>query len=644
MSSTLSRRDFLKVSAVAGGGVLIGIGLPSYARGSAKSLGSSALAPSVYVRIDPAGTVTVTAFRTEMGQGIRTGIAMIIAEELDADWASVRIEQADAGRAYGDQLTGGSVSISDHYTDLRRAGAVARAMLVQAAADRWGVSPSSCRTDSGWVINPGGGARLSYGELADAASRLPVPDPARVQLKSPREFRIIGSPTPLYDTPAIVTGKARYAMDMTVPGMLYAVIARPPTLGSVVNAVDSGEAKRVPGVRDVIQISGGVAVVADNTWAAIRGRAALKVSWTPGRTGISSQSIRRSLPRPAASRGRKLMRASYHLPFYAHAQMEPMCCVADVRSNRCEIWAPTQDPQAAVATAAWSASLQDDSIKVHVPLLGGRFGRGLQTDFVEDAVELSKAIQAPVKLVWTREDDIGNDYFHPLTRVDVTGEPGKPSTISMNRVASRSVVPTGPWRAVENVALAFAHESFVDEMAAAKRTDPARLRLRTYPATARPCLRLAVKKSNWGKRMPSGWGRGIAYHSTWNATPVAQVAEVSVKGRAIRVHRVVCAVDCGTVINPDAVRAQIEGGITFALTAALKDAITIEQGRVKQGNFDDYRLLRFDEMPAVEVHIVPSSARPRGIGEMGVPPLAPALANAVFAATGKRLRSLPLKL
>jgi isoquinoline 1-oxidoreductase beta subunit len=646
---TLSRRAFLKVSATAGGGMLIAVSLPGCTGGGGRPRrspsGEGSFASSVYVRIDPAGTVTVTAFRSEMGQGVRTAIAMLVAEELDADWSDVRVEQAPASTDYGDQLTGGSLSVSSHYWVLRQAGADARSMLVRAAAERWGVDPTSCRTEAGWVIGPNDDQRVPYGDLVAAAARLAPPGDGEIELKDPGAFRIIGTPTVLHDAPDIVAGTAVFTSDVSVPGMAYAVIARPPVIDGAVGSFDPSAARRVPGVRDVLEVSAGVAVIADDTWAAIRGRDALKVTWTGGSTDVDSDQIRREMVSPTGSSGGGELRAGYDLPFYAHAAMEPMCCVADVRSDGCEIWAPTQDPQGAMSAAGRVTSLSADRISVHIPLIGGRFGQGLQSDYVEDAVELSQALGIPVKLVWTRPDDLRDDFYHPLTHMEVSGSSKRPEDVELDARAEELVVRTGPWRAVDNVAEAFAHESFVDELAAREGADPVRFRLDSYPAAAQPCIRLAARESEWGGPMPTGWGRGIAYHATWGVTHVAQVAEVSVgQDASIRVHRVVCAVDAGTVINPDSVRAQMEGGIAFGLTAALKDEVTIRRGRVLQGNFDDYRLLRFDEMPQVDVHIVPSDQAPQGIGEMGVPPIAPAVANAVFAATGKRLRSLPLRL
>jgi isoquinoline 1-oxidoreductase beta subunit len=673
-ASAMDRRKFLKVSLAAGAGLTIGICLSGCQDSSTPILpptsppeatatpetaalpqAAGLLEPNVYLTVDKRGIATIRSFRSEMGQGIRTAIAMIVAEELDVEWPAVRIEQSPIDPAYGKQVTGGSVSISQYYSTLRQAGGAARQMLVTAAANRWGVEAASCLTESGEVIHPDGEQRLPYGELVDAAAKLPIPARQEVQLKDPQDFRIIGTPVPLYDAPQIVKGSTIYGSDVRVPNMLYATVARCPEFGGEIGSFEAAAARAVAGVQDVIQIDSGIAVVADNTWASIQGRAVLDITWQAGSyADWDSASIRdlsaKNAPQPgeAGADGGAALDAAYDIPYLAHATMEPMTCVADVRADRCEVWAPTQDPQAAKRRVGFITGLPEEAITVHVPHIGGGFGRRLEVDYVVEAVQISQAVGAPIKLVWTREDDIQHDFYHPLSynyvraELDDTGRP-----TAMPRVRSQPTligVPTGYWRSIENFTEAFARESFLDEIAAHSGLDPYELRRELLPARASAVVDLAAAQAGWGSPLPEGWGRGIAYYATHGATHVAQVAEVSVASDGtVRVHRVVCAVDCGTVVNPDTVKAQLEGGIVFGLTAALKAGITIKAGRTQQSNFHDHPLLRMDEMPIVEVHIVPSDERPGGIGEMGVPPIAPAVANAISAATGKRLRRLPIR-
>lgn len=683
---TINRREFLKVSTLAGAGLTIAFCLPgcqptptptqeptpapeptvppvptatpeptAQPAPTATDEAANVFEPNIYLTIDHTGTVTIQAFRSEMGQGIRTAIAIIIAEELDAGWPAIRIQQVPADSAYGNQVTGGSMSVSDHYMRLRQAGATVRHMLMTAAAQRWGVERGSCRTERSWVIHPDGTQRLPYGELVGAAAELPLPGRQEVQLKDPRDFRLIGTPLALYDAPRMVDGSAIYGSDLRVPNMLYATVARCPVFGGRLASFDASQAKAVAGVHDVIQIDSGIAVVADSTWTAIQGRAALETTWEEGGLADwSSVSIRQQIvagsPKPgdaAATGDGTEMDAAYDIPYLAHATMEPMTCLADVRADHCEVWAPSQAPQEAKRRVRSITMLPADAITVHIPLIGGGFGRRHGTDYVEEAVQISQAIGAPVKLVWTRDDDVQHDLYHPLSynyasvKLDESGRP-----TSLPRVRSfpmRSGVPTGYWRSVENFTEAFARESFLDEVAAQQGLDPYELRLALLPERARTVVQLAATQAEWGSQLPEGWGRGMAYWATFDVTHVAQVAEVSVASDGtVQVHRVVCAVDCGIVVNPDTVAAQMEGGIVFGLTAALKAGITIEHGRAQQSNFHDYPLLRLDEMPVVEIHIVPSDERPTGIGEMGVPPIAAAVANALFAATGKRIRRLPI--
>ncbi|MEW5873227.1 MAG: molybdopterin cofactor-binding domain-containing protein [Chloroflexota bacterium] len=669
----LNRREFLKISAAAGAGLVIGIYLqgcrpgvtpptgPTEAGGptaqpsappveaaTAAPPAETELRPNIYLRIAKDGTLTVTAFRSEMGQGIRTAIAMILGEELDVDWSTVRIEQAPADPAYGDQVTGGSVSISRNYGTLRAAGAAARQLLVNAAAQTWGVAAGTCQTENGFVTHPQSG-RLAYGELVETAASLPLPERGEFTPQEPQVYNLVGAPYGNFDNPEIVRGRAVYGMDVRLPGMLYASVAMCPVFGGKPASFDASQAQAVPGVRQVVEITNGLAVVAENTWAAFQGKRALKITWDEGKGAQTSsaallQAMNEKAQAQVASLDAGVFSAVYTQPFEAHAPMEPMNCTADVRSDRCEVWAPSQDPQQAWQVARNISGLKSEQVTVHVPLIGGGFGRRHQPDFVRQALELSKAVGAPVQVVWTREDDIQHDFYHPIGVHVISTPRAAPRLPSPRSQQTTGSVPTGYWRSVENFHQALARECFLDELAIELGNDPLALRLELLPESHHAALQLAAAKAGWGEPLPQGWGRGLACYSTFNVTPVAQVAEVSVDAAGgLRVQRVVCAVDCGRVINPDGVKAQMESGIVFGLTAALKAGITIEAGRVKESNFHDHPLLRMDEMPIVEVYLVDSQRDPSGIGEMGVPPTAPALLNAIFNAAGKRIRHIPVR-
>ena len=675
----ISRREFLKVSGVSGVGLVISIYLSGCQRDPTPTLptavppptATSALSaqavpepspaptatplaeptawfePNVYVQIDSVGRVTVTASRTEMGQGVRTALAMILAEELEAEWSTVRVETAQADAKYGRQRTGGSRTVEQLFTPLRRAGAVARQMLVAAAAQIWEVEPGSCTAENGIVSHRESGRRLTYGELVETAAKLPVPDSDDVPLKDPATFRLIGTPMGQIDEAHFVDGSAIYGMDVRLPAMRYAVVARPPVISGSLAGFDPAPALALPGVEDVLEVDGSVAVVADSTWAAIRGRAALDVTWENGRLGeADSDGAQRQLVEAAQadldSVDAGLATAVYEMPTLAHAAMEPLNCTADVRADSCTVWVPTQDPQAAKDRAVAITRLTGDAVTINVTLIGGGFGRRLEVDCVEEAVTLSQSVGAPVQVVWTREDDMRHDYYHPQAVIGCRERPDGSDPASCRTYSPSPIVHTGNWRSVTNIPEAFGHECFLDEIASAHGRDPVELRRELLPERQKAVLDLAAEKAGWGTPLPAGRGRGIAFHSTWGATHVAQVAELSVGAAgAFRVHRVVCAVDCGIVVNPDMVAAQMEGGIVFGLSA-LQGEIVVENGRVRQSNFHDYPILRMDEMPKIEVYLMPSSEPPQGVGEMGVPPILPAVANAIFAATGRRIRQLPI--
>jgi len=658
MTNQLTRRDFIKLVGVAGGGLVLAVYLDACASDAPIPATVTPLpptstphppfdwAPNFYLKMDRDGILTISAFRSEMGQGIRTAIAMLIAEELDVDWNAVRIEQALTDSKYGDQLTGGSVSISTYYSGLRLAGAAARQMLVEAAAGIWDVEAAGCKTQAEFVIHPDGQQKIFYGDLVEAASKLEVPKQAKV--KDISQFKLVGTGKGHWDAPQIISGKAIYGIDVRLPGMLFAAIARCPVFGGTLVDYDDSAAKILLGVKQIVPLDDRIAVVAENSWAAIQGRNALQVNWDGGKNSDGSSEAYRNGAIKYLTRGKlkpNTLEAIYEIPYEAHATMEPMNCTAHVHDGICEIWASTQSPQDVRRATANIAKLPVDKVMVNVPLIGGGFGRRLQTDYAEEAVRVSMAVNAPVQVVWTRDDDLQHDFYHPMS-VQSFRYPLDKMDIPAARSSGGFVVPTGAWRSVENFSQAYGVQCFIDEMAVAFKRDPLDLRLELYKNNDRALgvIKLATEKAHWGELLPDRHGRGLAYHATFGVTHVAYVAEVSVaEDGKIGVHRVVAAVDCGQVINPDNVTAQIEGGIAFGLTAALKAEATLKEGRIQQSNFHDYPILQMNEMPLVEVHIVQSDQRPSGMGEMGVPPIAPAVANAVFAPTGKRIRHIPIR-
>ncbi|MFM0609965.1 xanthine dehydrogenase family protein molybdopterin-binding subunit [Paraburkholderia sediminicola] len=714
-----SRRTFLKAAgAVAAVGLTIGFEWAGTGRRAlAATMPDATFAPNAFLRVAPDNSVTVIAKHVEMGQGAYTGIATIVAEELDANWQDVRVESApaDAKRyanlAFGTiQGTGGSSAMANSWMQLRDAGAKARAMLVSAAAAQWQVPASELTTRDGSIHHAATNRTATYGSLASAAARLPVPD--KVTLKSPKDFRLIGHQLPRVDVPSKTNGTAQFTLDVTFPGMLVALLQRPPLFGATVRSFDASAAKAVPGVVSIVQVPGGVAVVAKGFWAAKQGRDALKIEWDDSTAEKrSSDAImaeyRQLAEQPGVSARKdgnaaqalagaaKKISATYSFPYLAHAPMEPLDAVVKLTADSCEIWAGDQFQTVDQGNAARTAGLDPQQVKIHTLYAGGSFGRraNTQSDYIVEAVSIAKALGAngtPVKLQWTREDDIHGGlyrpmYFHKLDAgltadgklvgwrhrivgqsilagtpfasvmvkngIDGTSVEGAANVayaipnISVELTTTQTGVPVLWWRVVGSSHTAFAVEAFIDEAAHAAGKDPFVFRrdLLAHEPRMRGVLELAAEKAGWdpAKPLPKGRGRGIAVAEAFK-TFVAQVAEVSVdKDGNVKVERVVCAVDCGTPINPDVIAAQMEGGIGFGLGAALHSAITLKDGKVEQNNFDGYQVLRFAEMPKVEVHIVQSGEAPTGVGEPGVAPVGPAVANAIFAATGRRVQSLP---
>jgi isoquinoline 1-oxidoreductase beta subunit len=696
-----SRRDFLKTVTISASALTVAFVVPMAGCDSQGPLDddTAGFSPNAWLRVLADNTVVIQFAEAEMGQGVITALPQILADELEADWNSVRVELAGLDPAFGNQSTGGSTSIREGWAVMREAGALGREIFLTAAAASWGVPKSECQARQGVVRHEPSGRSAAYGKLLEAAARISVPD--EVPLKDPDEFRLIGTSVPRVDAREKATGKARFGVDVRLDGLLYATIVRCPVFGGRVKGYSDAATRAIDGVIAVVNLQDRLAVIGSSQWWALEGARALDVEWdTAGNETLDSETIygqyraaaaeggtltsSRGHFAAASTTGAATVDAEYLTPFQAHATMEPMACTAHVADGRCEVWAPTQDLSWAHSTAAHQAFREPlrflhkvrrrlglgDPVKIHRTLIGGGFGRRLEQDFVADAVEVAREMGAPVQVMWSRGEDMQHDFYHPASLHRMTGVldgKGLPvawrhrlagdgvsapranrlryaiPNVEVYRASVDTPVPTGPWRGVGEVYNAYAAECFMDELAVAGGWDPLEMRLRLLEGAPRlrHVTQVAAERSGWGQALPEGHGRGIAVHEAFGSA-TAQVAEVRVEDGRVQVLRVTCVVDCGVAIHPDTVAAQMEGAIAFGLTAALKSHVTIRGGRVEQSNFHDFPILTMAEMPQVSVHIIPSRESPGGIGEAGVPPIAPAVANAVFAATGQRSRRLPL--
>jgi isoquinoline 1-oxidoreductase subunit beta len=723
-ASALTRRSLLQSAGSAAAALVIAFEVPQKARPAEPA--KRVINPvQACIKIESSGAVTLIYHKSEMGQGISTALPMILAEELALDWKDIHTEHALLDPDHPGQGTGGSGSVAGSYSGLRKAGAAAREMLIAAAAQRWQVAPSTCAVRNAAVWH--GNDKLTYAELVDAASKLPIPDLDRVPLKKPADFQLIGHNLPRKDIPAKTDGSAIFGLDVRVPGMVYAVVARCPVFGGKAKSFDAAKAKAVKGVLDIFQIdaaddvhsTGGIAVVAETTYIALQARKQLQIDWDYGpHADETSESLRKQFRRLVDSQMKVVLKqgdadaalsaapqprrieCDYELPFQAHATMEPMNCTVHIQADRAEAWIPTQAPEWAADVIAKIAALPHDKIRIHTTYMGGGFGRRYQADFAMEAAQIGKHLGKPVQLVWSREDDMTHDFYRPASYHRVTGaldskgnivawrhrntstsisqywgDKAKPESAELGSsiqnpyatenykleyLPADSGVPRAWWRSVEASQIGFVMESFIDELAHAAGADPYEFRIQKLgPArkiknptdekgtpldTARfkGVLQLAAEKSGWGKPLPSGHGRGIAAHFSFDSY-VANVVEVSVVNGNLRIERVTSAVDIGTAVHPSGVRAQVESAIIYGLTAALKSEITIQNGRAVESNFNKFTTLSMKETPPIDVYIIPSTLDPTGIGEPALPPTAPALMNAIFAVTGKRIRRLPLK-
>jgi isoquinoline 1-oxidoreductase beta subunit len=708
---SLDRRTFLKAGVAAGGGLVINVALPLALRPALAQVETKpAFAPNAFIRIDPQNVVTLIMPMVEMGQGIYTAMAMLLAEELEVGLEHVRLEHAPpddalyANSIFQSQTTGDSASIRAFWVPLRQAGAVARTLLIEAAARRWGVDTNTCRAQRGAVVHAASSRRLAYGELVDAAAALPVPARDSVVLKRPEEFTLIGTPVKRLEGPDKVDGRTEFGIDVRLPALKVAAIAISPVLGGRPRSVNEAAARAVRGVRQIVTIDEAVAVVADHMWAAKKGLKAAAIQWDDGpNAGVDSAGIIRQLQEASKQPGvvarnegdvekalagaAQRLDAIYQLPLLAHAAMEPMNCTVHFSKDACDIWVGTQVPTRTQAAVAEMTGLPKEAVKIHNHFLGGGFGRRLEHDGTLLAVKIARHVSGPVKIVWSREEDIRHDLYRPYyydrisAGLDTNGAPvawthrvsgssifarwlpqafqngldvdavqaaaDNPYTFPNIRVDYVRVEPpaiqTTWWRGIGATHNVFVVESFIDELAHATKKDPLTYR-KALIANPRALgvLTLAAEKAGWGRPLPARWGRGISVQFAFGSY-LSQVAEVEVASDgSIKVHRIVCAADCGIVINPDTIAAQVEGGTLFGLTAALYGVITLRNGRVEQSNFHDYRPMRMNEAPVIETHLVKSAESPGGFGEAPTAAVAPAMTNAIFAVTGTRIRTLPI--
>ena len=708
-----SRRDFLKVGSLLGSGLAIGFYLPF----GNKLMGIQKVSfePNAFINVFPDDRIIISVAKAEMGQGVWTSLPMLIAEEMDADWSKIKIIQSSDSSFIG---TGGSGSISRYgWKKMRKAGAIARYMLVEAASLKWKVSPLECDVKQNLVYHKPSGRRQSFGSLTKSASKLKIPK--KVQLKNPKDYTLVGFDTLRKDSFSKSNGTAQYSMDINIDGMVFAMVKRPSSFGAEYMSSNLEEIKKQPGIIDVVLIPRGVAVVGENTWSVIKAKKNLKVEWSKKNPINNDSEVystymeklilekadvakKKGKPKKISKEGNNIFKAKYSLPFQAHAAMEPCNCVVNVKNDSCEIWAGTQNPKNAIDRASKITGLDKKKIKINVTFLGGGFGRKSFNDFIDEGLYISQKLKMPTKIIWDREDDTKHGFYRPSSIHYLEGSIKdesinlwKHKIVSPDAAAQQMVyqygaslpglargimsldfvkkkmsfiaegaknikynfpnmlietkpfetdVPLGFWRAVYDSQNSFANECFIDELAYRDRIDPIDLRLKHVESNSRiaKVLKVAKKKSAWAKKSKPNRYQGFAYHHSFG-THVAEVAEISLsRSNKIRVHRVTCVVDCGQTVNPMTIRAQMQSAIVFGIGATIKDEITIKNGRVNQSNYHDYRVLRFNEMPKVDVHIIKNNQAPGGVGEPGLPPIAPAIANAVFSATGKRIRKLPI--